>query len=47
MFREHLTCLYNVKCFTFFTLELVYKVGGFTIGKGGDGIRKIGVRASE
>jgi hypothetical protein len=28
-FREHLNCSPNVKSFTFFTLELVYQVGGF------------------
>ena len=38
-FREHLTRFSNVKYFTFFTLELVYKVGGFAVGKGCDGIR--------
>jgi len=42
MFREHLTCFPNVKNFTFFTLELVYQVGGFAIGKGGDGISEAG-----
>ena len=47
MFREHLTCFSNVKSLTFFTLELVYKVGRFAVGKGGDGISKAGVRASE
>ena len=46
-FREHLTCFPNVKSFIFFTLELVYQVGGFAVGKGGDGISKAGVRANE
>ena len=27
----------------FFTLELVYQVGGFAVGKGGDGINEAGV----
>ena len=43
-FREHLTRIYNVKCFTFFTLELV---GGFAVGKSGDGISEAGVGAGE
>ena len=42
-FREHLTCFHNVKSFTIFTLELVYKVEGFAVGKGGDGISEAGV----
>ena len=42
-FREHLTRFSNVKCFAFFTLELVYKVGRFAIGKGGNGISEAGV----
>ena len=46
-FREHLTCFPNVKSFTFFTLELVYQVGGFGVGKGGDGISETGVGAGE
>ena len=46
-FREHLTCFPNVKSFTFFTLELVYQVGGFAVGKGGDGISEAGVGAGE
>ena len=37
--QEHLTYFSNVKRITFFTLELVHQVG--------DGISKIGVRASE
>ena len=37
----------NVKCITFFTLELIQEVGRFTFGKGGVGISKAGVRASE
>ena len=47
MFRDHLTCFSNVKSITFHTLELVYQVGGFTVIKGGDGIRQVGVRAGE
>ena len=47
MFREHLTHFSNVKCIASFTLELVYKVGRFTIGKDGAGISEAGVRASE
>ena len=47
MFREHLTCFPNVKSFTFFTLELICKVGGFVVGKGGDGINEAGVGAGE
>ena len=43
----HLTCFSNVKSSTLRTLELVQWVGGFTISKGGDGIRQAGVRASE
>ena len=46
-FREHLTCFPNVKSFTFFTLELVYQVGGFAVSKGGDGISEAGVGAGE
>ena len=46
-FREHLTCFPNVKSFTFFTLELVYQVGGFAVGKGGDGISEAGVGAGK
>ena len=46
-FREHLTYFPNVKSFTFFTLELVYQVGGFAAGKGDDGISEAGVRAGE
>ena len=46
-FREHLTRFSNVKSFTFFTLELVYEVGGFTVGKGGEGISEAGVGAGE
>ena len=33
--------------FTFFTLELVYQVGGFAVGKGGDGISEASVGAGE
>ena len=47
MFREYLTCFSNVKCFTFLTWELVNKVGRFAVGKGGDGISKVSVGASE
>ena len=47
MFRKHLNCFLNVKSFTFFTLELVYKVGGFAVGKGGDGISEASVGAGE
>jgi hypothetical protein len=47
MFREYLTCFPNVKSFTFFTLELVYQVGGFAICKSGDGISEAGVGAGE
>jgi hypothetical protein len=47
IFREHLTHFSNVKCFTFFTLELIYKVGRFAVGKGGDGISEAGVGAGE
>ena len=43
-FREHLTSFPNVKSFTFFTLELVYQVGGFAVGKVGDGISEAGER---
>ena len=39
---ESVTCFPNVKNFTFFTLELVYEVGGFSVGKGGDGISGAG-----
>ena len=46
-FREPLTCFPNVKSFTFFTLELVYQVGGFAFGKGGDGISEAGVGTGE
>ena len=46
-FREHLTCFPNVKSFTFFILELVYQVGGFAVGKGGDEISETGVGADE
>ena len=46
-FRGHLTSFPSVKSFTFFTLELVYKVGGFAVGKGGDGISKAGVGTGE
>ena len=46
-FREHLTCFPNIKSFKFFTLELVYEVGGFAVGKGGDGISEAGVGAGE
>ena len=46
-FKEHLTRFSNVKSFTFFTLKLVYKVGGFAVGKGGDGISEAGVAAGE
>ena len=46
-FREHLTCFPNVKSFTFFTLELVYQVGRFAVGKGGDGISEAGVGGGE
>ena len=45
--REHLTCfpnVINVKSFTFFTLELVFEVGGFAVGMGGDGISGAGER---
>ena len=31
----------------FFTLELVYKVGGFAVGKGGDGINEAGERLGD
>ena len=44
MFREHLTHISNLKSFTFFTFELVYKVGAFAIGKDGDGISETGER---
>ena len=47
MFREHLIHFSNVKCIIFFKLELVHYIGRFTIGKGGDGISKIGVRVDE
>ena len=47
IFREHLTCFPNVNFFRFFTLELVYKVGGFAVSKGGDGISETGVWAGE
>ena len=43
----YLTCFSNVKSFTFFTLELVYQVGGFAVGKGGDGISEAGAGAGE
>ena len=46
-FREHLTCFPNVKSFRLFTLELVYQVGGFAVGKGGDGISEAGVGISK
>ena len=47
-FREHLTCFPNVESFIFFfPLELVYKVGGFVVNKGGDGISEAGVGAGE
>ena len=46
-FRGHLTCFPNIKSFTFFRLELVYQVGGFAVGKGGDGISEAGVGAGE
>ena len=46
-FREHLTRFSNVKCFKFFTLELVQKFGRFAVGKGADGISKAGVEAGE
>ena len=46
-FGEHLPCFPNVKSFTFFTLELVYQVGGFAVGKSGDGINKAGDGISE
>ena len=46
-FREHLTYFPNVKSFTFFTLQLVYEVGGFAVGKGGDGIIEASVGAGE
>ena len=36
-----------MKSFTFFTLELVYQVGGFAVGKGGDGINEASVKAGE
>ena len=41
------TCLNRLRCFTFFTLELVYEVEGFAVGKGGDGITEAGVGAGE
>ena len=47
VFREHLNCFPKVKSFTFFTLELVYKVRWFAVGKGGDGISEAGVGAGE
>ena len=46
-FREHLTHFSNVKSFTFFTLELVYKVGGFAVSKDGNGISEAGVGAGK
>jgi hypothetical protein len=46
-FREHLTGFSNVKSVSFFTLELVYKVGGFAVDRGGDGISEAGVGAGE
>ena len=46
-FREHLSCFSNVESITFFTLELIHQVGGFTVSKGGDGIGQIGVGASK
>ena len=46
-FREHLTCFSNVKSFPFFTLELVHKVEGFAVSKGGDWISETGVGAGE
>ena len=46
-FGEHLTHFSNVKCFTFFTLELIYNVGMFAVDKGGDGISEAGVGAGE
>ena len=36
-----------MKSFTFFTLELVYQVGTFAVGKGGDGISEADVGAGE
>ena len=45
-FREHLTCFSNVKCIRFLTLELVHKVGGFTVTRAVMGC-KVGVRTSE
>ena len=35
----HLTYFSNVKNIIFHTLELIQQVGGFTVSKGGDGIR--------
>ena len=46
-FKEHLTYFSNVKSITFLTLELVHQVGGFRIGKDGDGISQVCLRASE
>ena len=36
MFQEHLIHLSTVKGITFSTLELVHRVGGFTVSKDGD-----------
>jgi hypothetical protein len=47
MFREHLTCFSNVRSITFHTLELVDQAEGFIVGKSGDGIGQVGVKACE
>ena len=42
-FQEHLIYFSNIKPIIFHTLELIYQVGGFKIGKGDDGIGQVSV----
>ena len=42
-----MVCFSNVKSITFYTLELVYQVGEFTVSKGDDGMGQVGVTASD
>ena len=45
--QMHLTHLSNVKSIIFCALELVHKLGGFSVIESDDGIGQVSVKASE